>query len=37
MARKDVGKKKGMLGKLANIEVLAQHVANMLPTFPTKP
>ena len=36
MARKDVGKKKGMSGKLANIEVLARHVADMSPTFPTK-
>ncbi len=25
-----------MSGKLANIDVLVQHVANMLPTFPTK-
>ena len=28
--------KKGMLGKLADIDVLARHVAHMLPTFPTK-
>ncbi len=28
--------KKGMLGKLANIDVSVGHVADMLPTFPTK-
>jgi hypothetical protein len=29
--------KKGMSGKSANIDVLAGHVADMSPTFPTKP
>jgi hypothetical protein len=28
--------KKGMSGKLADIDVSARHVADMLPTFPTK-
>ena len=28
--------KKGMSVKLADIDVSVQHVANMLPTFPTK-
>jgi hypothetical protein len=37
-----IGKKgcrqiKGMSGKLADIDVSARHVANMLLTFPTKP
>ncbi len=36
MARKDVSKKRGMSGKLADIDMLARHVANMSPTFPTK-
>jgi hypothetical protein len=36
LARKDVGKKKGMSEKLADIDVSARHVADMLPTFPTK-
>ncbi len=29
--------KKGMSGKLADIDVSARHVADMSPTFPTKP
>jgi hypothetical protein len=36
LARKDVRKKKAVSGKLANIDVLARDVADMLPTFPTK-
>jgi hypothetical protein len=35
LARKDVGKK-GMSGKLADIDVSARHVADMLPTFSIK-
>ncbi len=29
--------KKGMSGKLTDIDVSVRHVADMLPTFPTKP
>ncbi len=34
--KKGCRQKKGMSGKLANIDVLEQHVADLLPTFPTK-
>jgi hypothetical protein len=34
--KKGCRQKKGMSGKSANIDVLARHVANMSPTFPTK-
>ena len=34
--KKGCRQKKGMSGKLADIDVLARHVADMLPTFPTK-
>jgi hypothetical protein len=34
--KKGCQQKKGMSGKLADIDVLVQHVADMLPTFPTK-
>ncbi len=34
--KKGCRQKKGMLGKLADIDMLAQHVADMSPTFPTK-
>jgi hypothetical protein len=34
--KKGCQQKKGMLRKLADIDVSARHVANMLPTFPTK-
>jgi hypothetical protein len=34
--KKGCQQKKGMLGKLANIDMLARHIADMLPTFPTK-
>ncbi len=34
--KKGCRQKKGMPGKLADIDVLAQHVADMLPTFPNK-
>ncbi len=36
IGKKGCQQKKGMLGKLANIDVSARHVADMLPTFPTK-
>jgi hypothetical protein len=36
IGKKGCRQKKGMLGKLADIDVSAQHVANMSPTFPTK-
>ncbi len=36
IGKKGCRQKKGMSGKLANIDVLARHVADMLPTFPTK-
>ncbi len=36
IGEKGCRQKKGMLGKLADIDVSAQHVANMSPTFPTK-
>ncbi len=36
IGNKGCRQKKGMSGKLANIDVTARHVANMLPTFPTK-
>jgi hypothetical protein len=34
--KKGCRQKKGMSGKLADIDVLARHVADMSPTFPTK-
>jgi hypothetical protein len=34
--KKGCRQKKEMLGKLADIDMSARHVANMLPTFPTK-
>jgi hypothetical protein len=34
--KKGCWQKKGMSGKFADIDVSAQHVADMLPTFPTK-
>ncbi len=34
--KKGCWQKKGMSGKLADIDVSARHVADMLPTFPTK-
>ncbi len=37
IGKKGCRQKKGMLGKLADIDVSARHVADMLPTFPTKP
>ncbi len=36
IGKKGCWQKKGMLEKLAYIDVLARHVADMLPTFPTK-
>ncbi len=36
IGKKGFRQKKGMLGKLANIDVSAQHVADMSTTFPTK-
>jgi hypothetical protein len=36
IGKKGCRQKKGMMGKLADIDVLARHVADMLPTFPTK-
>jgi hypothetical protein len=36
IGKKGCRQKKGMLGKLANIDMSARHVANMSPTFPTK-
>jgi hypothetical protein len=36
IGKKGCRQKKGMSGKLADIDVLARHVADMLPTFPTK-
>ncbi len=36
IGKKGCRQKKGMLGKLAGIDVLARHVAEMSPTFPTK-
>ncbi len=36
IGEKGCRQKKGMSGKLADIDVSARHVANMLPTFPTK-
>ncbi len=36
IGKKGCRQKKEMLGKLADIDVLAQHVADMLPIFPTK-
>ncbi len=35
--KKGCQQKKGMLGKLANIDVSARHVTDMSPTFPIKP
>jgi hypothetical protein len=37
IGKKGCWQKRQMSGKLADIDVLARHVANMLPTFPTKP
>ena len=37
IGKKGCRQKKGMSGKLADIDVSVQHVANMLLTFPTKP
>jgi hypothetical protein len=34
--KKGCWQKKGMSGKLADIDVSVRHVADMLPTFPTK-
>ncbi len=34
--KKGCRQKKGMSGKLADIDVLARHVADTSPTFPTK-
>jgi hypothetical protein len=34
--KKGYRQKKGMLGKLADIDVSVRHVADMSPTFPTK-
>jgi hypothetical protein len=34
--KKGCRQKKGMSGKLADIDVSARHVADMSPTFPTK-
>ncbi len=34
--KKGCRQKKGMSGKLVDIDVSARHVANMSPTFPTK-
>ncbi len=36
IGKKGCRQKKGMSGKLADIDVSARHVANMSPTFPTK-
>ncbi len=36
IGKKGCRQKKGMLGKSADIDVSARHVADMLPTFPTK-
>jgi hypothetical protein len=36
IGKKGCRQKKGMSGKLADIDVLARHVADILPTFPTK-
>jgi hypothetical protein len=36
IGKKGCRQKKGMPGKLADIDVSARHVANMLPTVPTK-
>jgi hypothetical protein len=36
IGKKGCLQKKGMLGKLADIDVSVQHVADMSPTFPTK-
>jgi hypothetical protein len=36
IGKKGCRQKKGMSGKLADIDVLVRHVADMLPTFPTK-
>ncbi len=36
IGKKGCWQKKGMWGKLADIDMLARHVANMLLTFPTK-
>jgi hypothetical protein len=36
IGKKGCRQKKGMSGKLADIDVSAQHVADMWPTFPTK-
>jgi hypothetical protein len=35
--KKGCRQKKGMSGKLADIDVSARHVPDMSPTFPTKP
>ncbi len=36
IGKKGCRQKKGMSGKLANIDASAQHVTDMLPTFPAK-
>jgi hypothetical protein len=36
IGKKGCRQKKGMSGKLADIDVSVQHVADMSPTFPTK-
>ncbi len=36
IGKKGCRQKKGMSVKLANIDVLARHVTDMSPTFPTK-